>query len=110
ATTPGWKRGFVDVTYSASDNVGIKSVGAQEVGIGLDSRPSVCSYTRAAPCPNGTGRLNIDTRRLPAGRRSLLVTATDAAGNTSNRAVAVNVDNDPPGPPLDLSVAGGSMW
>jgi protocatechuate 3,4-dioxygenase beta subunit len=110
ATTPGWKRGVVAVDFRASDNTGIRTVQLIGSGKSRDTWNPTCSATQPQPCPNGSGTLLVDTGVLGNGPRSLTVSTTDAAGNSSTQTVQLNVDNEPPGPPLQLGVVGGSAW
>jgi hypothetical protein len=91
---PGVRAGDEPVTFSATDNVGIRR--AELVDVTDAASPSVvasedysstataqnarCAYTRPRPCPD----LKNETISAPspiAGKRTLIVRVTDAAGN-----------------------------
>jgi hypothetical protein len=66
-----------------------------------------CSYTDLAACPLvRTGSVNVNTGVVPDGRYDLRLEATDAAGNTTMRTVAndVQVDNVPDEGPSSVVV------
>jgi protocatechuate 3,4-dioxygenase beta subunit len=112
ATTPGWKRGPVTVSYRASDNTGISTVQLidNDTGTPRNAWNATCSLTQPKPCPDRSGALTVETALLGSGPRSLAVTTTDRAGNSSAQTVRLNVDNEPPGPPLELQALGGTAW
>lgn len=105
-----WVSGTQTVGYEASDNTGVKEVegfaGSQAAG--SSARP--CDYTQRIPCPNGPGQIAVETQHLPEGTQQLHLTATDAAGNTSESApVTVRIDDTPPGA-VPVAVEGGEAW
>ncbi len=81
ATTPGWKRGLIDLAYQASDNTGIAYADVTSGAVVLDQRQAQCNQTLAAPCPNRAGGFALDTTHLPDGAQSVLLRAQDAASN-----------------------------
>ncbi len=105
-----WVRGSQTVSYTASDNVGVRE--ARAVGGGLEAgiSPRPCTYSLPVPCPNGPGAIDVDAGRLAEGTQSLAVRAIDAAGNpTDSSLITVRVDNTAPGA-VATSVAGGETW
>jgi hypothetical protein len=105
-----WVAGSQDVGYEAFDNTGVKSVQVWVAGASREEESRPCDYTQRIPCPNGPGQLSVDTEKVSEGTQQLHVTATDAAGNTTESApVTVQVDNTPPGA-VPVSVEGGETW
>jgi hypothetical protein len=106
-----WVRGPQALGFEASDNVGIKeawsSSSGGEAGVG---EARACDYAQRVPCPNGAGRLRVETEHLPEGTQELHVTAMDAAGNQSASAPAtVRIDNAAPGA-VPVAVEGSEAW
>ena len=91
---PGVRAGDEPVTFSASDNVGIRRaeivdatdaanqsvVAATDYNTTPTAAGKRCDYTRPLPCPNVT-KQTIAASPPIAGRRTLLLRVTDAAGN-----------------------------
>jgi hypothetical protein len=103
-----WVRGKQDLDYEASDNVGVKR--AFENLIGTSDTSRVCDYSQRIPCPNGQGKIGIETERTSEGTRSLDVGAEDAAGNIGESApVTVRIDNTAPGT-TQVGIEGGEAW
>jgi hypothetical protein len=91
---PGTRSGDEPVTFSATDNVGVRR--AELVDVTDAANPSVvatedynstataqnarCSFTRPRPCPDLKNETLAASAAI-AGRRTLLVRVTDAAGN-----------------------------
>jgi hypothetical protein len=91
---PGTRSGDEPVTFSASDNVGIRR--AELVDVTDAANPAVvvaedynstataqnarCSFTKPRPCPDLKNETLAPSPAI-AGRRTLLVRITDAAGN-----------------------------
>jgi hypothetical protein len=91
---PGTRSGDEPVTFSATDNVGIRR--AEIVDVTDAANPSVvatedynstataqnarCSFTKPKPCPDLKSETLAASPAI-AGRRTLLVRVTDAAGN-----------------------------
>ena len=102
-----WVSGMQSVGYEASDNVGVKGTYAEASGIPDGHELRACDYAQRTPCPNGPGRIAVDTRPLPEGSQELHVTAEDAAGNSADSPSAiVRIDNTPPGA-VPVGVGGG---
>lgn len=103
-----WVRGKQDLDYEASDNVGVKR--AFENLIGTSDTSRVCDYSQRIPCPNGQGKIGIETERTSEGTRTLDVGAEDAAGNIGESApVTVRIDNTAPGT-TQVGIEGGEGW
>ena len=110
ATTPGWKRGLIDLAYQASDNTGIAYADVTSGAVVLDQRRTQCNQTVPAPCPNQTGGFALDTTHLPDGAQTVLLRAQDTANNWASATIPVNIDNTAPSGPLELGVVGGEGW
>lgn len=103
-----WVRGKQGLDYEASDNVGVKSAFENLAGDADTTR--VCDYSQRIPCPNGRGRIEVETERTPEGTQALHVGAQDAAGNTGESAtVMASIDNTAPGA-TQVGVEGGELW
>jgi hypothetical protein len=117
SATPGgplvageWVSGTQTVGYEASDNTGVKSVGATVGSLPEGGSTNECDYTQRIPCPSGPGQIAVDTTKLLEGTQQLHLTATDAAGNQAESApVTVRVDNTAPGA-VPVAVEGGETW
>ena len=105
-----WVRGKQGLNYEASDNVGVKSASENLAG-NADSTRAACDYSQRIPCPNGPGRIEVETERtVNEGTQSLHVAAQDAAGNTAESAtVMARIDNTAPGT-AQVGVEGGEAW
>src|SRR6185295_18343752 len=73
ATTPGWKRGLIDLGYQASDNTGIAYADVTSGAVVLDQHRALCNQTVPAPCPNQSGGFTLDTTHLPDGAQTVLL-------------------------------------
>ncbi|HXV05602.1 MAG TPA: hypothetical protein VFP23_06830 [Solirubrobacterales bacterium] len=105
-----WVSGIQDVGYETADNVGVKSAQAWLAGAGRGTEQRPCDYAQRIPCPNGPGRIEVNTQRLPEGTQPMYVSAEDAAGNVADSAPAtVRIDNTPPGA-VAVGVEGGEGW
>lgn len=105
-----WVGGKQGLDYEASDNVGVKSASENLAG-NADSTRAACDYSQRIPCPNGPGRIEVETERtVNEGTQALHVAAQDAAGNTAESAtVMARIDNTPPGT-TQVGVEGGEAW
>ncbi len=93
--TPGWHRPGDGLTYSASDNSGIRTA-TLTAGAVTGSDPRACDFTYPVPCANAGDRpIRIDGT-LPDGRYPVRLTVADAAGNQTAVDGAVAVDGSPP--------------
>jgi hypothetical protein len=105
-----WVGGMQGLGYEAADNVGVKSAQAWAGGVSRGGDQRGCDYAQRIPCPNGPGRIEVDTRKMSEGTQPLSVSAEDAAGNVADSAPAtVRIDNTPPGA-VAVGVEGGEGW
>ncbi|MGN6216301.1 MAG: hypothetical protein ACTHN7_05005 [Solirubrobacterales bacterium] len=105
-----WVRGKQRVNYEASDNVGVKSASAIISGGLRGTEARSCDYSQRIPCPDGSGRIEVDTSEAPEGSQPLAVVAEDAAGNRGeSAAVTARIDNTAPGA-IAVDVGGGEGW
>jgi hypothetical protein len=112
-----WVGGTQQLTYDASDNVGVRTAAALATGVAGGSTQRPCSFAvpertfaDRVPCPNGPGHLEVDTRRFTEGTQGLVVQAQDTAGNVGiSPAVTARIDNTPPAR-VDVEVEGGEAW
>jgi hypothetical protein len=112
-----WVGGTQPLSYDASDNVGVrmaKAIGSGREG-GTEQRPCAFatpegSFAAQVPCPNGPGRISVDTTFLPDGTQAVAVQAHDTAGNVADSPpVTARIDNSPP-TRIDVGVEGGQDW
>jgi hypothetical protein len=111
-TSSAWLSGSQSLSFSASDNVGIASLGA-DVGGERRSDRSDCDYARPTPCPaTRSFSASFDTARLSDGPHSVIIDAIDSGGNQSSQSRQILVDNTPPGAPgaPQLSGSPSSTW
>jgi hypothetical protein len=115
----GWNSGEKQLTYLATD----AGSGVATVQLTVDgslnrtvnhscSRLPTGGYTRPMPCATATGgefAVN-EPGQLADGHHSVTVTSRDAGGTTSSTTRDLWVDNNAPGHPIGLSVAGGDGW
>jgi hypothetical protein len=92
---PGWRRPSDAVSYSASDNSGIRSA-TLAAGTAQATDPRSCDFTYAVPCSNASGRPLQFSAPLPDGQYPIRLTVTDAAGNARVVEAPVAVDGTPP--------------
>ncbi|MBA3262183.1 MAG: hypothetical protein H0T69_06885, partial [Thermoleophilaceae bacterium] len=105
-----WVNGTQSVSYTANDNVGVKTAHALIGGNAREEHPRPCDYTRLVPCTNDPGQIRVDTTKLSDGTQPLQVQAIDTADNpNASQPVTVRIDNSAPGP-VPLSVDGGDAW
>lgn len=112
-----WASGTQPLAYDASDNVGVRTAQAMVSGQtgGSQQRPCALAslggaFAAQVPCPNGPGRIDVDTTSFPEGTQQLVVQAQDTAGNVGTSGpVTARIDNTPPGR-VDVSVEGGEAW
>ena len=104
----GWKRGTVDATVRAADNVGIRSTDLRVGASVREAELESCDFTRPVPCPAAAQRTyRLDTRDLADGRHAVALAATDAARNDRSVERVVAVDNHAPGAVRDVRLLGG---
>jgi hypothetical protein len=112
-----WVSGTQPLNYDAADNVGVRMAQVVASGLrgGFEQRPCSLATPEGAfavgiPCPNGPGRIAVDTTVFPEGTQTLVAQAQDAANNVSSSApVTARVDNTAPAR-VDVSVVGGEAW
>jgi hypothetical protein len=110
-----WVRGDQAVHYAASDASGITRAaalvdGGEWAALEQDGQ---CYYAAKVsdkpPCPNASGALSVDTKKLPDGKHGLVVTAADPAQNVGRTALDLLTDNTAPGR-VAIGVEGGAEW
>jgi hypothetical protein len=109
-TRGAWVHGTQQVDYSALDNVGVRLARAVVAGQQRELHRRACNFAFRIPCPNGAGRIAVETSQLPDGTQGLVVRGEDAAGNAGNSGpVTVRIDNTAPGA-VAVAVQGGETW
>ncbi len=118
----GWRRGAQSVDYWDMDIGGGVRFGETLLDgnrVGLTEYPCAEATiegewraTRMGPCPTGAGdEVTVQTTSLSDGPHALTRCATDFAGNSACLPpTTVLIDNNPPGPPRSLALAGGDGW
>jgi hypothetical protein len=112
-----WVAGTQALNYDANDNVGVRLAYALAGGRdgGSEHRPCAFatpekSFASPVPCPNGPGRITVDTSKFLEGTQALVVQAQDSASNVGeSTAVTARIDNTPPGR-VDVATEGGEGW
>jgi hypothetical protein len=126
-----WVNGTHQLNYSASDNVGVRSVEAvvlADAKSGVEQivgdQPRSCAavqpragwpwraYRDEYPCgdPNAGGAVPAETIKAVEGTRTLILRAVDAADNVSSSApITVRIDRTPPAK-VGIDVEGGQGW
>jgi hypothetical protein len=92
---PGWHRPTDAVSYSASDNSGIRTATLAAGGL-TATDPRSCDFTYRVPCSNASGRALTFPGRLPDGQYPVRLTVTDAAGNAQIADANVGIDGTAP--------------
>ena len=92
---PGWHRPNEPVTYSASDNTGIRSATLSAGPLVATDRRS-CDFTYKVPCSNASNRSLSFPSTLPDGIYPLTLRVTDAADNPRTVTAPVAIDGTPP--------------
>jgi hypothetical protein len=100
----GWRKPTDTLTWSASDNTGIRSGQLFVDGAPVTTANSKCDATRTVPCPN-VAATPIAAAGLSDGGHELKLVATDSAGNPATVIKTVNVDGN--GPSAVVSRASG---
>jgi hypothetical protein len=68
------------------------------------------TFANQLPCPNGPGQVGLKTDRLNEGTQSLVVRASDPAGNVGDaQPVTARIDHTVPDR-VDVTLEGGSEW
>ena len=107
----GWLSGNQDFAFYSSDNAGVRETRVLIDGTVVARSTKGCDFSLTIPCPSGNTSGAVDTRTVrPDGVHSVVIQSEDPAGNVSQIAHQVSIDNAPPGPPLQLQVDGGDAW
>jgi 5-hydroxyisourate hydrolase-like protein (transthyretin family) len=104
-----WVRSERTVSFSAADNIGIKSVALYIDGAYRDSMAYGCDYALAQPCTNHSGFFSIPTTAYGPGTHRIELVAVDASDTPVSVARTIRVDNTPPAA-VTPTVAGGEGW
>ena len=92
---PGWHKPDEPLTYTASDNSGIRSATVNAGSAGAtDAR--ACDFTYPIPCTNAVSRPLQFSAPVPDGRYPIRLTVTDAAGNARSVDAPVSIDGTAP--------------
>jgi hypothetical protein len=92
---PGWRKPTDGVSYSASDNSGIR-LATLTAGTATATDARSCDFTYRVPCSNANGRALTFNAPLPDGQYPIRLTVTDAAGNARTVEAPVSVDGSAP--------------
>jgi hypothetical protein len=92
---PGWHKPGEPVSYTASDNSGIRSA-RLSAGRATATDARACDFTYPVPCANATSRAFRFSSRLPDGGYPIRLTVTDAAGNARSIHAPVAIDGSAP--------------
>ena len=94
-TQGAWVNGNQSVTYTVSDNVGVR----RGPGSGAFRHDRPCDYTRTIPCTNDPGRIDVDTTKLARGNAAARGARGGRCGQRGRRLqpVTVRVDRTAPG-------------
>src|SRR5215210_1676450 len=108
----GWHRQENDLSWDANDNTGIRRFRVLLDGTPFESQERSCDPHSPTPCPNGGGRLVLDTAAFAKrdGSHNLRVEAYDAGGNLRSAEQSFLVDNSAPAQPLAATLVGGAGW
>jgi hypothetical protein len=106
-----WMAGARDVGFDAGDGAGIRETVVRIDGNEVKRNVKPCDYTQRAPCPQEGFATTVETAAIkPDGKHRLTLEAIDAGGNPTVSERDIFVDNTPPAPPQDLTLAGGDGW
>jgi hypothetical protein len=100
----GWRKPSEALTWSASDNTGIRRRQLLVDGVEVARGDSSCDATKTIPCPNASAA-PVSPGPIADGRHELRFVATDSAGNPTTVTKSVDVDGN--GPTAVLSRASG---
>lgn len=110
-TSDGWLAGSQELAFDATDVAGVQEADATVDGRPVIQQKSACDFTYASPCPQAPIDQSLVTAGFGAdGPHTLVLSATDAAGNPTSVSKTIYTDNTPPPPPQNLSVAEGEDW
>lgn len=105
-----WVSGRRTISYSASDNIGIKRaqlyVDRRGQGEGTDF---ACDYTTPIPCANRGGSFELDSTEFSDGRQLVQVQVHDGSNTPATAGRTIRIDNTPPAQ-VRPAVAGGDRW
>jgi hypothetical protein len=112
-----WVGGTQPLNYDASDNVGVRRADAIAGGLTRGSEQRPCAFATPEltfadrmPCPNGPGRISVDTSRLAEGSQALVVQVQDPASNVGDSpVVTARIDNTAPSR-VNVGVDGSDAW
>lgn len=104
-----WVRGDRDITFSASDNIGIKSAHLYVDGKLRESRSYPCDYTQPTACANRSGVVRVPSAQLTPGPHEVEVRVHDGSDTPASVKRTIRVDNDQP-EQIEPVVAGGEGW
>jgi len=108
----GWRHEVQGASWDANDNTGIRRFRVLIDGQPFDTRDRSCDPHSSAPCGNGGGSLDVDTRAFMKtdGRHSIAVEALDGGYNAVTISRDVWVDNTAPAQPQEVVLEGGEAW
>jgi hypothetical protein len=110
AWTDQWIGGTQPVSFDASDNTGVTSVVTAIDETRSSARSRSCDLYQLT-CPNWpAATLDVDTRLVADGSHRLRLGAVDRAGNYGEATRTINVDNNPPLPPTNVTLGDGRDW
>ncbi len=95
-STSATQSGTADLTFDASDNVGVKEARLLIDGAEKDRKTFACDFSAAIPCSNQTAQqLSFDSTAVSDGTHNARVEVLDAAGNITadERPLAVRNGN-----------------
>ena len=96
--TSDTQTGTSDITFNASDNVGIKEARLLIDGVEKDRETFSCDYSAAIPCSDQAGKqLSFDSKTVSDGTHNARVEVVDAGGNTAADERQITSRNNSPG-------------
>lgn len=104
-----WVRSIRPISFSAVDNIGIKSVRLYVDGGLVDTKNYGCDYTLSTPCSNQSGAFDLATTNLAAGTHRVEVVAIDGSDTATSTSRSFRVDNVPPAQVMP-AVSEGDGW
>lgn len=109
--TDSWVGGVGDIAFDAADGAGIRDAMVRVDGVMVERNTKPCDFTQRAPCPQEGFATTIETSAIkPDGKHRLTLEAIDTGGNPTAVERDILVDNSPPAPPQELTLAGGEGW
>lgn len=104
-----WVRTDRTISYTASDNIGIKWIKLMVDGATREQHGVDCDYSRPVPCANRSGSFNVPTTELSPGQHRIDVVAVDGSDTPVYAGLNIRVDNTPPAQVMP-AVVGGDRW